>query len=136
MMDSGASLHAGSLKKHFPGLLLRISEGQKRGDYALTANGGKLYNNGEFTVKGTCDGVNMSLNFTHMDVDLPVASVRQFVKSGYEVTFNEEGGKIRDPKSKAKVSFIAMGGVFFLKLKLPPQNNEAKNKTPFGRQGP
>ena len=89
MKDSGASLHAGSLKKHFPRHLLRISEGQRRGDYALTANGRKLFNNSEFTVKGTCDGVNMSLNFTDMDVDLPVSSVRQFVKSGYEVTFNE-----------------------------------------------
>ena len=102
----------GQNKDALPRALAHSLRGQRRGDDALTANGGNLFNNGQFTVEGTRDDANMSVNFSNMDVELPVASVRQFAKSGYGVTFNETCGERRDPKSKAEVSFIAMGGVF------------------------
>lgn len=92
-----------------------MSDGQRRGDYALTTNLNKLYNKSEFTVKGVCGKVPVSLGLTDMKVDIPVASVRQSVKAAYEVIFHEEGGEIRDPKTGAKIDIIAMDGVFSLR---------------------
>ena len=86
-MDSGASMHAAWMQKHFPGPFVRRSVGQKNGEFAHTANGKRLYNEGEFEVSGECDGILMGLNFTNMQVDIPVASVRTFVASGNDVSF-------------------------------------------------
>ena len=148
MMDSGASLHAGDLEKHFPGHLLTITEESLRGDFACTANGDKLYNMGKFAVRGSCNGVSVVLNFTNMKVDVPVASVRTFVRSGNDVEFFEGGGIVRNRENGAKLPFIEMGGVYFLQLKIkPPKNSkwademnmdspEPVNKSLFARPGP
>ena len=37
MMDSGASIHAAWMQKHFPGHFVRRSNGQKKGEFAHTA---------------------------------------------------------------------------------------------------
>ena len=94
MMDSGASLNAANLKKHFPWIAnqLRPADAQRRGVFANTANGEKLYFEGDFTVDRDCDGVPLNLNFTNMQVDVPIASVRRFVKSSNDVAFYEGGG--------------------------------------------
>ena len=95
MMDSGASLHAADMENHFPAHILHLTEESKRGDFACTANGDKLYNLGRFDVTGVCNGVKVVLGFTHMKVDVPAASVRTFVKNGNEVEFFEGGGVVR-----------------------------------------
>ena len=46
MMDSGASLHAADLEKHFEGHELVVTEESIRGDVAYTANGDNIYNLG------------------------------------------------------------------------------------------
>ena len=66
MMDSGASINAGWAKKHFPGSVARTSASQLKGEFANTANGDRLYNEGEFDITGECDGVSMSIGFTNM----------------------------------------------------------------------
>ena len=148
MMDSGASLHAGNLEKHFPGHLLTFTEESKRGDFACTANGDKLYNLGKFAVRGSCNGVSVVLNFTNMKVDVPVASVRTFVRSGNDVEFFEGGGIVRNRENGAKLPFLEMGRVYFLQLQIkPPKNSkwademnmdspEPVNKSLFARPGP
>ena len=120
MMDSGASLNAANLKKKIPWLAnqLRPNDAQRRGAFANTANGEKLHYEGEFTVDGDCDGVPLSLNFTNMKVDVPIASVRKFVKSGNDVAFYEGGGCIVNRESKEKVKFDELGGVYFLKVRV------------------
>ena len=75
IVDSGASIHAACTQKHVPGRFVRRFFGQKNGDFAHTANGEQLYNEGEFGVSGECDGILMGLNVTNMQVDIPVASV-------------------------------------------------------------
>ena len=118
MMDSGASLHAADLEAHFPGHILEETDASRRRDYALTANGDKLFNRGSFKVKGVCNGVKVTLGFTNMKVDIPVASVRTFVKSGNDVEFYEGGGMVRNRESGAQLPFIEMGGVYFLKIRI------------------
>ena len=46
MMDNDASIHAAWMQKHFPGHIVRRSTGQKNGEFAHTANGKRLYNEG------------------------------------------------------------------------------------------
>ena len=124
-MDSGASLNAANLKKHVPWLAnqLRPNDAQRRGAFANTANGEKLYYEGEFTVDGDCGGVPLSLNFTNMKVDVPIASVRKFVKSGNDVAFYEGGGCIVNRESKEKVKFVELGGVYFLKVRVKAEQS-------------
>ena len=88
------------------------------------------------------------LNFTNMKVDVPVASVRTFVRSGNDVEFFEGGGIVRNRENGATLPFIEMGGVYFLQLKIkPPKNSkwademnmdspEPVNKSLFARPGP
>ena len=113
MMNSGASLNAANLKKQFPWLAsqLKTDDAQRRGAFANTANGEKLYYEGEFTVDGDCDGVPISLKFTNMQVGVPIASVRRFVKSGNNVAFYEGGGCTDNRESKEHIKFAELGDV-------------------------
>ena len=117
----------------FPGLgiALKESAGQRRGAYASTADGQKLYDEGSFVVKGDCDGTPLQINFTNMKVDVPVASVRCFVRAGNRVVFHDGGGYIKNKATGARINFIAAGGVFYLKLRVHPVN---MSESGFARQ--
>ena len=118
MMDSGASINAARRDKHFPLAKLCASEGQKRGEFAQTASGQKLFNKGKFRVEGNVDGHDVSLGFVNMDVDIPVVSVRQFIGTGHDVHFIEGGGYVEHRNSGAKIRFMELGGVYFLKMRM------------------
>ena len=95
-----------------------------------------LFNLGSFKVHGVSDGVKVTLGFTNMKVDIPVASVRKFVKSGNDVEFFEGGGLVRNRESGAELPFVEMGGVYFLKLRIQQPHFEYANPKPeslFGR---
>ena len=134
MMDSGASLHAADKDKHFEGYELFETEESRRGDFAFTANGDKLYNLGRFDVTGVCNGVKLTLGFTHMKVDVPVASVRTFVRNGNDVQFFEGGGRVTNRENGAQLPIVEMGGVYFLKLKIrPPKSRSPDTDMVFAR---
>ena len=111
MMDSGASIHTAWMQNYAPGHVVRRFVGQKNGEFAHTANGERLYDEGEFEVSGECDGLLLGLKFTSMQVDIPIASVRRVVASGNVVSFYEGGGCIRNRKSGATAMFLEMGDV-------------------------
>ena len=140
MMDSGASLHAADMENNFPDRVPHLTEESERGDFACTANGDKLYNLGRFDVTGMCNGVKVVLGFTNMKVDVPVASVRTFVKNGNEVEFFEGGDVVRNKENGAQLPFIEMGDVYFLQLKVNPPKASSQvsvaGSQPFGGQGP
>ena len=135
MTDSGASIHAAWMQRHVPGHFVRRAIGQNNGESAHTANGERLYNEGESEVSGECDGLLMGLTFTNIQVYIPVASVRRFVASGNDFSFYEGGGCIRNRKSGATAELLEMGGVYFLKLKLK-QPTGAKTKLECVRPAP
>lgn len=138
MMDSGACLHAAHLEEHVPGHVLAETDASRRGDYTLTANGGKLYHLGSFRVEGVSSGINVSLGFSSMKVDVPVASVRTVVKNGNEVDFFDGGGVVRSKETGAELPFIELGGDDFLKLKIKPPRPSLVRRTSsvFARPGP
>ena len=51
-------------------------------------------------------------------MNVPVCSVRKFVKDGYNVSFFPGGGTIENRETKQKMKFVELGGVYFLKIKL------------------
>ena len=53
-----------------------------------------------------------------MDVDIPVVSVRQFIGTGHDVHFLEGGGYVEHRDSGAKIRFMELGGVYFLKMRM------------------
>ena len=87
---------------------------------------------------GSCNGVEVSLGFTHMKVDVPVVSVRALVRNGNDVQFFEGGGKVTNRENGAEIPFVEMGGVYFLKLKIKPPKSAASmgNSAGFARPGP
>ena len=118
-MYSGASLNAADLKKHFPWLANQLwaNDAQRRGAIANMVNREQLCYEGEFTVDGDCDGVPLSLNFTNIQVDVPIATVKRFVKSCDDVAFYESVGRIVNRESKDNVKLVELGGVYFLKVR-------------------
>ena len=125
MMDSGASINAARRDKHFPWAKRCASEGQKRGEFAQAANGQKLFNKGKFRVEGNVDGHTVSLGFVNMDVDIPVVSVRQFIGTGHDVHVLEGGGYVEHRDSGAKIRYMELGGIYFLKMRV----NDARKST-------
>ena len=127
-------------ENHFPDHMLYQPEEIGRGDFALTANGDKLFNLGGFSVTGVCNGVKVVLGFMNMKVDVPVASVRTFVKNGNEVEFFDGGGVVRNKENGAQLPFIEMGGVYFLQLRVKPPKTSSQASVAgsplFGGQGP
>ena len=136
MMDSGASLNTAKLSKHFPMAKLLPSEGQRKGEFAQTATGERLYNNGQFRVCGYVDGHPVNLGFVNMDVDIPAVSVRQFISSGHDVHFLEGGGFVQHRDSGAKIRFMELGGVYFLKMKLHECYDGGHVDSGFARPAP
>ena len=95
MMDSGASINAAMLSTHFAVARLFESEGKKKGEFSQTLTREDIYNKGKFRDEGVVDGLPMSLGFVDMDVDIRVASVRQFISTGHDVRFMEGGGLVQ-----------------------------------------
>ena len=125
------------MDKHFPGHQIFPSAASKRGAYAKTANGEKLHYGGEFRVKGWSDRTPISLGMTEMDVDMPVRSVRQFIKSGNEVLFYDDHAIIRNKKSGAKIRCIMENDMYYIKVKVDepvPQPVSHAPESGFGRQ--
>ena len=79
---------------------------------------------GESTVDGDCDGVPLSLNVTNTQVDVPIASVKRFVKSGNDVAFWAGGGCIANRDCKERGRFVDFGGVSFLKARVRAEQSQ------------
>ena len=69
-------------------------------------------------MKGTSDRTPVSRGITEMDVDLPVCSVRQFIKSGNEVLFYDNHAIIRNKKTGAKIRCIMENDMYYVKIKV------------------
>lgn len=139
-MDGGASIGAAKLSKHCPVARLFQSEGQKKGDFAQTATGEVIYNEGKSRVEGFVDGHTVTLGFVNMDVSIPVASVRQFISTGHDVNFVRGGCCVQHRESGSKIRVMELDGVFFMKMLMkhvgPHSEDENKPKAGFARPVP
>ena len=90
-------MNAADIKKHFPQYASRIitSKDQMWRNSATTAGGHQLPNLGRCRVDATVEGHNFPVPFQNMKVDVPIISVKKYLRNGYDFHFTEEGGSMR-----------------------------------------
>ena len=120
LVDSGSTVHAAWIEKHFPSYANRVKPTAKSlaGDHATTAGGLKLYNKGRVEVQASSGGLEFSCAFKDMEVELPILSVRKIVKRKNQVLFTDGGGTITHNDTGHVMKFYEHEGVYFLKLKV------------------
>ena len=136
LVDSGSTVHAAWVEKHFPGYADKVMPTAKSlaGDHATTAGGLKLYNKGRVEISASAGGHDFHCAFKDMEVELPILSVRKIVKRRNTVEFVDAGGTITHNDSGAVMRFFEHEGVYFLKLKIHDPNAPSP-QLGFSRQG-
>ena len=126
LVDSGSTLNAAWIKKHFPkyASLIIASKQQMRGDVATTAGGHELKHKGRCKVNTVISGIDVPIAFSNMKVDVPILSVRRMVKSCKDVVFTESGGTIKNRVTGQTLQFIEADGTYWIKLKVGPPIEE------------
>ena len=139
LVDSGSTLNAAWIKKHFPqyASLIIASKQQMRGDVATTAGGHELKHKGRCKVNTVISGIDVPIAFSNMKVDVPILSVRRMVKLGNDVVFTESGGTITNRVTGQILKFVEADGTYWIKLKVGPpiDGDGVPNASVFTRPG-
>ena len=69
-----------------------------------------------------------------MDVELPILSVRQSVKSGQGVSLFEGGGELRDNITDKIIQIHKIEETYFMELKINPPSDGQLSIADFARQ--
>ena len=119
MVDSGSTVTIADCEKSVgPGTVVRPSAGSRSGAKYSNASGGDIVNRGETTVTHRLEnGDELDIPFQDADVQVPIISVKDFVRKGSVVKFRKRGGSIKLP-SGTIVRFQEKHGVYFLCLLL------------------
>ena len=141
LMDSGATIHAGEIKKYFPqySRSIKRSRAQDMGATATSAGGHALKYEGKCRIDGDVEGMPISVMLNNMKVDIPILSVRKLVKDGFDICFTESGGYIKARDDGKKVQLIEADGAYWLKMKVNPPDDpmgEPVRTSVFSRPGP
>jgi hypothetical protein len=120
LVDSGSTVNAAWIEKHFPAYahLVKQTPASLRGDTATTACGKQLANKGRCVIRANVQGEDFTVAFKDMETDLPILSVRKMVKQDNTVNFRNGGGTITNNKTHRVVRFFEHEGVYFIKLKI------------------
>ena len=94
---------------------------------------------GEINLTGTIDGELHTIPFVDVKVSMPIARLRKTVKQGNDLIITEDGGIIRNRRTKKVIRLHERQGLHFFKMKLlPPQEQVQKTDqaraSSFGRQ--
>ena len=128
MIGSGSFVTIADCKKAFgPGTTVRPSAGSMFGAKYSNASGGDIVNRGETIVTHILEnGDELDIPFQDADVQVPIISVKDFVRKGSVVKFKRHGGSIKLP-SGTVVRFQEKHGVYFLCLLLVAPHAELDN---------
>ena len=140
LIDSGATINAAHIPTHFEDYQGSIvaSRDSQIGAAATTAGGHRLVNEGRCKVDAVLDDMAFPIVFQNMKVDVPILSVRKYVKGGWNFSFGENGGTMTNRATGRAFSFIEAEGAYWIKIKVPPppKNKNGKNRSPvFSRPG-
>ena len=137
LVDSGSTINAADIEAYFPEYLKLIiaSRAQDMGESATTAGGHQLRNEGRCRIEATVDGLDFPIPFQNMKVDVPILSVRKYVRNGLGFHFEENGGYMQCKANNKKFAFIEADGAYWIKLKIKLPDNSAPPNTGFGRPG-
>ena len=134
MLHSGANIDAADIEEHCKHYAPLIDCNTNPNNAESTC-GGEVTDLGKCTVRGTIDGEDASIGFTHMKVNMPTASVRKRVegKYGCKILITEDGGIMTKRRTGRVTRIYDRGGVYFFKFKLAAPGKIADQS--FGRQG-
>lgn len=136
LVDSGSTINAAWINEHFPECLQHLisAEAQTRDEGATTAGGQELKNEGRCRIETTVDGHDFPVPFQNMRVDVPILSVRKYVKAGLTFDCSEEGGYMESRTNGKRFRFIESDGAFWIKMKVTPPSADDPMKG-FARPG-
>ena len=134
VIDSGAaeSVAPASMAPWVPTV---PSEGSKRGQVYMSANGAKLANLGEkhFQVV-TAEGNPAAATFQVAEVTRPLCSVTRICDRGNKVVFTSEGGYIENTVSGVKTGFSRRNNVYVMEMYVEEPHSHATAAADFARQ--
>jgi hypothetical protein len=108
----------------------------------VTADGGRLPNLGEKSIKATSEeGVTLAIKFQVANMDTPLIAVSKLTAAGHEVSFNENSGAITNKANGRTTAFKRKNNVYVLQIWVkrhrPPSTVAAiwpNNQMPGGRR--
>jgi hypothetical protein len=128
-IDSGAGDHVAS-PEDVEGFSITESANSRANRNFVAANGGKIKNHGQATVRGKVKGRRIASTFQVADVTRPLYSVSKLCDAGYKVDFTkEEATVLRDGKIIHR--FPREGGLYVAEMSI----GEDDQAPPFGGQG-
>ena len=137
LVDSGSTINAAWIREHFPEYahLIIDSDASLRGEAATTAGGHQLKNEGRCRIEATVDGQAFPIPFQNMKVDVPILSVRKYVKAGFSFHFTEECGYMACTKTGRRFDLIESDGSFRVKMKVQKPVDPEPPSSGFVRPG-
>ncbi len=127
-VDSGAAANV-LPEAMFPQIALKESEGSRKGQYWVAANGGRIANKGEKLVHfQTTEGAERSVKFQVADVTKPLISVVKITEAGNDVILSKSNPRIVNRKTGEVTNLRRESNVFILDMWVMEQQV-------FNRQG-
>jgi len=129
-MDSGAGDHVAS-PEDVEGFAVEESPNSKIGRNFVAANGGKIRNHGQSTVRmKTKNGMRVASTFQVADVTRPLYSVSKLCDAGYDVAFSKTEGLVTKD-GKVIHRFHREGGLYVCEMHIGDDGSDPS----FGGQG-
>ena len=129
-MDSGAGDHVAS-PEDVEGFAIEESPNSKAGRDFVAANGGKIRNHGQSTVRmRTAEGKRVASTFQVADVTRPLYSVSKLCDAGYDVSFAKQEALVKKD-GKTIHRFHREGGLYVCDMHIGGDDQDP----PFGGQG-
>ena len=137
LVDSGSTINAAFIAEHFPTYADQVipSRAQTLGEIATTAGGHELKNEGRVRVEATVNGESFPIPFQNMQVDVPILSVRKYVRNGWKFGFDEEGGYMKNKLNSKTFKFIEADGAYWIKMKIQTPDSSLLPVPGFIRPG-
>ena len=120
LVDSGSTINAADIAAYFPEYVQNIvaSRASSSGETATTAGGHELKNMGRCKIDATVDDHPFPVAFQNMKVDVPIISIKKYVKTGFDFHFTEEGGYMECRLNGKQFHFIECDGAYWIQIKI------------------
>ena len=129
-------------KSWLPDFPIEESEGSRRGEFYHTADGTRIYNQGQRRVTvATQDGnIERGMTFQIADVDKALGSVKQIVNKGNKVVFDQDAkgtdvSYILNKITQERMPLRVENGVYVLDLVVAPPRHRTSAAAVAGSSG-
>ena len=124
MVDSGAFTHAIDASRELPSHdVIPFGPNEHTPD-GESACGSIIKCKGKVQTRGTVEGLSLDVQWSSMNVKVPILSVRKLVKDQHQVRFIENGGYIKNLRNGDRIPFFEFQGVYYLIMKILPPSSE------------